>query len=248
MNRTTSPADYWTVSKGPDHELIVTPKNGIYDSCLIFLHGMDEKASTHLARFNSEQSPVPKRCKVILPQAGKVNMTLFGSRYLTNWFDLITWNADEQVMEAQDLEASYEKIRRLIEREASLLDGRYDRIFVGGFSGGAVQSIFVGWKFENRLGGIISFSGYPPPPSVITVPEKTSPHLLVHGNADPWALLEIVQQLYTAYGLLGKPNVQMHVVPQMKHEIFPDNLHLLQHFMQSILDKSPPFAFHFQKL
>ena len=63
-------------------------------------------------------------------------------------------------------------LEKAIENEVNLLNGRYDRIIIGGHSQGACISLYQAYNSDKNIGGVISFSGILPPGDISPTKDK----------------------------------------------------------------------------
>ena len=136
----------------------MTPKNGKYTHIIIFLHGMGDSPRSYESFF-SDENVLPENCniKVILMQSPFLMMNGFP---FPSWFSITKFPIDsEKCYNFNEAQKSSQKIIDLIEEEVKLINGKYENIFVGGFSQGACLSLHTGLTYKHLLGGVISLSG-----------------------------------------------------------------------------------------
>ena len=144
-----------------DLNVYITPKDGKYTHVIIFLHGKGDRASSYINFFDKAK---------VLPDGISAKIVLLQSPYQrlicdipinTSWFRIFNFPlASEEDYSFEDAEMALKSISKAIHEEAKLLNGKYENIFLGGFSQGACLSLFLGLTFEHLLGGVISLSGY----------------------------------------------------------------------------------------
>ena len=103
----------------------------------------------------------------------------------TSWFDILKFpidSADTYNFEDAENSASYLKI--IIEEEANRLNGKYNKIYIGGHSQGACVSLYTGYTVDYLLGGVIAFSGILFPQANISSNKEDLNVFLAHGNED----------------------------------------------------------------
>lgn len=137
--------------------LIIQPKNGFVDSCVVFLHGLGDTGHGWKSEMDSLSLSFPKT-RFVLPHAPLQNDVISG-RQIPSWYNIYNFpNHNEK-----DFSQATEYLKKLIEQQ--VLEGiPYDKIIIGGFSQGAVVSLLLGLAIFDKkpLGGIISLSGYLP--------------------------------------------------------------------------------------
>jgi predicted esterase len=139
--------------KKSDGSIYLTPQSGKHTHVLIFLHGLTGSPENFVDKFDKSNGIVPNTFKVILPAApGK------------SWFGVqinkgVAINLN--TINTSELEKSSKKIKSIINDEAKYLKNDYSKIFVGGFSQGALLAYEVGLSFDHLLGGIACFCSVP---------------------------------------------------------------------------------------
>ncbi|KAH6892246.1 acyl-protein thioesterase [Thelonectria olida] len=125
---------------------------------IIFLHGRGSTprrladSLTHLAPSSSGRS-LPSS----LPSVRWVFPAPPGAGPDTALFQ---WFAPyHERIQAQGLRDSVHLLRRILDEEAALLDGRYHRVVLVGFSQGAATAAHVLLHLATSLGGLVGFSG-----------------------------------------------------------------------------------------
>lgn len=136
-------------------DIYLIPKE--HTQTLIFLHGLGDAPSSYVPDFKQAEGPIPHKTKVILLAAPTVKVEEMGGIESTSWFPLSLFTGDEKGMD--EINNVFNRLTKIIEDEAKLLNGQYNKIFIGGFSQGACISFHVGFLFKHELGGIIPLSG-----------------------------------------------------------------------------------------
>ena len=168
-----------------NYSYYITPKDGKYTHVIIFLHGLGDIAKSYTDFFfNQKVLPPNIPIKIILLQSPY--KTVFLDRPIgTSWFTISNFplesKGDYDFNEANNVKKDIEKV---IEEEAKLIDGKYENIFIGGFSQGGCVSLLVGLTFEHLLGGVICLSGYLFPEIEIKQEKKNLNIFVGHGEDD----------------------------------------------------------------
>ena len=149
-----------------DKTIILTPKSGKYNYVLIFLHGLFETPQSIVGKFDRSDNPLSSSFKIILPAAPVQKCSPAGGKKINSWFDVYRSAPTkiplkEEEMNLKQYDESSQKIKNLINQEASKLNGDYKRIFVGGFSQGACLTYDIGLSFNHLIGGIFALCGIP---------------------------------------------------------------------------------------
>ena len=143
--------------------LTLTPING-YDSIYIHLGGIMEVIGTFTSFFKSKSTFIPKGTKIYY-FAGKISKINYVENFpfAPNWFNvdkngnLICDNCNDQYKEAKE---SLYYIQNKIEEIHVKENIAYDKIYLGGFSQGAIMTNYVLLNFNYKLAGYLAFSGY----------------------------------------------------------------------------------------
>ena len=141
--------------------IYITPKRWKYTHVIIFLHGLGDIAKSYIDFFlNTKVLPSDIPIKIILLQS-PYKRIIFDRPLGTSWFTIsnfpMTSKDDYNFKEAENIKKDIEKV---IKEEAKLLEGKYENIYLGGFSQGGCVSLLVALTFEHLIGGVISLSAY----------------------------------------------------------------------------------------
>lgn len=159
-------------------DIIIKPS--VHLATIVWLHGLGDSAEGFFDLFYDY--PLIPNCKVVLPTAPLNPVTVNGGHLFNSWYDFKTME-DEYDPSA---ESSVEIILKILEEEKKSTDC----LILGGFSQGAVMSLYTGLsKHQNELKAIVALSGYAFP---MTIPDhkKSTPVLMFHGVRDTLITLE----------------------------------------------------------
>ena len=155
------------------------------------MHGLGDSAQGFLPVFaDPRANPVTLDTKVVLLTAPSKPVTINGGMIMPSWYDIlsITPPGPTQPMEKSisipQLNDSYKRITNVVTEELKNLKGK---LFIGGFSQGAVMALYVGMENVN-VKGIFAFSGALQPQAKLTNLGKIPIHIF-HGAVDdvvPW--------------------------------------------------------------
>lgn len=145
---------------------VLTPKDG-YDNIYIFLGGIAEVSNKYFDFFKSNSTIVPKGTKIYF-LSGRIRPIKFVEKYnITDpvpcWFNvnatgkLICDGCETDFDQAKE---SLNIILDAIDRIAAEEKMSYDKIYLGGFSQGAIMTNYVMMNSRHELGGYTAFSGY----------------------------------------------------------------------------------------
>ena len=145
---------------------VLTPKNG-YDNIYIFLGGIAEVSNKYFDFFKSNSTIIPKRTKIYF-LSGKIRPLKFLEKYNYTdpapcWFNVDAIGnliCDGCQTEFDQAKESLNIILDSIDRIAADEKMSYDKIYLGGFSQGAIMTNYVMINSRHELGGYNAFSGY----------------------------------------------------------------------------------------
>ena len=139
----------------------ITPKDGKYTHVLIFMHGLGDIAKSYLDFFLREKVLPPDiPIKIVLLQS-PYKKILFDRPMGTSWFTIFNFpmcSKDDYYF--KEAEIAKKEVEKVIDEEAKLINGKYENIYIGGFSQGGCVSLLVGLTFEHLIGGVIALSSY----------------------------------------------------------------------------------------
>ena len=143
----------------------LTPKDG-YDNIFIFLGGISDVATKYFDFFKSTNTFIPKGTKIYL-LSGQPRQMQFMIDYhnyadpVPGWFNI---NKYAQLCpESNDFTEARESLNLVldeIDRIKNIENVDYKKIYLGGFSQGAMMTNYILLNSRHELGGYIAFSGY----------------------------------------------------------------------------------------
>ncbi|KAK0646873.1 acyl-protein thioesterase [Cercophora newfieldiana] len=153
----------------------IDPKPGTsHTHTVIFLHGRGSTASRFerdiAITTDSQGRPLPElfpSFRWVLPESERRPMARYHGAESIQWFD--TWDihnlSDREELQLPGLRESVESIRAIVEAEAGLVGGDWNRIILAGISqGGAVAAHTLLNLDVPRLGGLMTFCSRMPFP------------------------------------------------------------------------------------
>ena len=148
----------------PSH-LYFEPSSGIHTHTLIIMPGLGNRPE-NFARVFREYISFNKKntTKLIMLRSQLHDVTVFNGTKNYSWFDIYTFPINSpNTYNFEELKKSSNLLKEIIEEEAGILGKNYEKIIIGGHSQGAMVSLYTGYSFKNKLGGVISWSGALPP-------------------------------------------------------------------------------------
>ena len=142
----------------------LTPK-GDYDNIFIFLGGISDVSNLYFDFFKSNNTFIPKGTKIYFLSGPPRQMQFMIDYY--NYTDPVpAWfNIDSQanLVPANDFtqaKESLELVLNEIDRIKNAENVDYKKIYLGGFSQGAMMTNYIILNSRHELGGYLAFSGY----------------------------------------------------------------------------------------
>lgn len=193
----------------------------VHKRTLIWIHGLGDTGEAFCNDFFS--APLLPDCKVVLPTAPVQPVTMYGES-TTSWYDIKADYGYEASMES-----SVEIISAILQEESK----HTDCIVLGGFSQGAVMSMYTGLsKYQGQISAIVALSGYAVCSDIL--PGKTElPVLWYHGGQDtliPWTVAQ-----ESARRHLTRANITWKVDQTMGHEVLSEEYDFIRKWLNSIL-------------
>lgn len=178
---------------------------------LIMLHGLGGSNLNLLPLANEIQNVSQLSLHIILPQAPIMPVTINNGLQMPAWYDILSLQRNGNI-DLNGIGCSSQKIWNIIltVRQHSILGTK--KIFLAGFSQGAVISLATMLAYHRELSGIIALSGYLPFKDIPPARDDAIPIFMAHGTED-----DIVDYTsgYTAYSALKNANypVNWHQYP-----------------------------------
>ncbi|GAA5946813.1 hypothetical protein JCM3765_002026 [Sporobolomyces pararoseus] len=238
----------WATSDVKLKTRVVEPRGGAeHEATFIMIHGLSQTVEHSSWLHNELGSRLPS-VRWVMPQAPKLPVTYHKQELRPAWFDIkaFPWNGIQDSDEDHYF-ASTRALNMIIQEERDRLvhaerkrQGKDStspvtkeeqqwaskRILIGGFSQGGVMSLLIGLTHENRLGGIIVFSGMLPvrnllPELVRDLDRNDLPIWWGHGELDPFLLSKdaasSVEVLRNPSPNLALSSVTFQTYPHLQH-------------------------------
>ncbi len=173
----TAAAILETIEINPDTPPVAT---------IIWLHGLGADANDFVPIIPELKLPKNLPLRFVFPNAPMQPVTINNGYVMRSWYDIVSIDAKNHADQA-GISTSIQHITQLIEREQKA-GMPAERIFLAGFSQGAVIALSTGITYAKRLGGILALSGYLPLAEQVmaaaTTENKSIPIFLAHGTQD----------------------------------------------------------------
>jgi phospholipase/carboxylesterase len=97
-----------------------------------------------------------------------------------------------------DVNKAFGLLTPIVEHEASLLGGDYSKIFLYGFSQGAMMATWTGLMMDRNFGGVVSFAGSLPIFNVVAIPpnSRNVPIFHLHDPEDTTVRFQVAKTGY----------------------------------------------------
>lgn len=206
---------------------MIAPSSGTPRQLVVLLHGYGSDGNDLITLASYWQPVLPEAAFIApnAPSACDINPAGY------QWFPL---DLDREISRLTGMEAARPVVQGFLEGlwENTGL-GAQDTVLAG-FSQGAMLALDTGLRLEERLAGIIAFSGGIPAPEEIGAAIRSKPPVcLIHGAED-----DVVPVLMSVRGAeaLKKAGVaaELHISPGVGHTIAPDGLEAASAFLGAL--------------
>ena len=156
-----------------NQNLYFEPSSGVHTHTIIFMPGLTNTPEDFVNVLTNRIS-ISKRntTKVVILRSPLQNVTVLNGEKNYSWFDIYSFPINSSnTYNFTEVKSASKTLAQIIQEEVALLDGKYDKIIIGGHSQGAIVSMYTSYTKEYMLGGVISFSGFFPPQGEI-LPNK----------------------------------------------------------------------------
>ena len=219
------------IIKEVNKNIIITPKDNIYTKVIIFLHGFGDKPNSYIQLFNNEKMLLFPKTKILLLSAPIIPITYYKGEMISSWFDLFDEGFDDKSKyNFNDVEKNSSNIYKIIIAEGKRLQGKYENIFIGGFSQGACIALNIGLSFGNLLGGIICCSGFLFPQTEINKDNQNIKIFAGHGYVDKVIKCEFSQESFER--IKNFPNFHFKIYKDLDHIIGIEELEDIKQFLE----------------
>jgi len=174
------------INNMPSIEIHSSPTT-LPSSSVIWLHGLGADGNDFAAIVPELNLARDLSVRFIFPHAPLQPVTINQGYVMRAWFDIYSSQIDSKI-DLEGIEKSANFVETLIEKEEAF-GIPADRIFLAGFSQGAVIALTTMLRCKKRLAGVLALSGYLPfaekwLQSASTASQQT-PVFLAHGTEDP---------------------------------------------------------------
>ncbi|ROR97922.1 phospholipase/carboxylesterase [Sinobacterium caligoides] len=203
------------------------------DAAVIWLHGLGANGHDFVPIVPELQLPASMAVRFVFPHAPSIPITINGGMVMPAWYDILAMSLEREIDEQQIL-ASSEAVRQLIEREIS--NGiASQRIVLAGFSQGGAVCYQTALSYDKPLAGLMTLSTYFATAKTI-VPSAANRQLpihIFHGSQDPMVPEAMGKHARAALEQLGyQPEYQTY---PMEHAVHPREIADISAWLQRVL-------------
>ena len=215
--------------------LVILPSSNIYNSVVIWLHGLGADGSDFLGLVDQIYLPEDHAIKFIFPNAPYRSVTVNNGMVMRAWYDI--FGLDLSFKEDVDgIKQTNRQIKEFIQQELDHgISGK--KIILGGFSQGGAISLYTGLRLEQPIGGIIALSSYQVLRDALSEERSKAsnevPIFMAHGIFDPVVPYSIGEGAYKQ--LLDLDYSVKWFSYAMQHTLVPEEIVEISNFIKEVL-------------
>lgn len=199
---------------------------------LIWMHGLGADAHDFEPIVPELHALVGLPLRFVFPNAPVRPITLNSGYPMRAWFDIVSIGGPPDEAATR---ASASSIGALMARE-NVRGIATDRIVLAGFSQGGAMAVFTGVRHPERIGGIMSLSGFDPLPGTLAQDRSPAnaktPIFMAHGTQDPMVPVARARALQSDLTSLGYA-VEWHDYP-MPHSVSMEEVRDIAKWLKSV--------------
>jgi phospholipase/carboxylesterase len=206
-----------------------TPAN----AAVIWLHGLGADGSDFVPIVPELGLPASMAVRFVFPNAPSIPVTINGGYVMPAWYDITALDIERKV-DVQQLVASAERVRLLIDREIER-GIPSDRIVLAGFSQGGAVACQTALTYMYPLAGLLCLSTYFATADTIT-PNSANrgiPIRVCHGTHDPMVPAQLGRAACQRLTDMGYA-VAYSEYP-MEHAVCPEEIADIGQWLQDVL-------------
>eukprot|EP01112_Ceratiomyxa_fruticulosa_P008971 TRINITY_DN2331_c0_g3_i1.p1 TRINITY_DN2331_c0_g3~~TRINITY_DN2331_c0_g3_i1.p1 ORF type:complete len:263 (-),score=29.11 TRINITY_DN2331_c0_g3_i1:171-959(-) len=216
-----------------------------HTASVIFCHGLGDTGEGWSDTAEELQRQTPW-IKYILPTARSMPVSINGGHIMPSWYDIYELSSSFDIAQTREedtagLEDARKTITGLIEQEVKSGIPE-NRIIVGGFSQGAVVSLFTVYQHEKPLAGAIALSGYLPAhknfASLVHPANRNTPLFMAHGDSDQVVAYEWGSESFRIIKAAGIPG-EFITIRRMGHSATQAEISSVAAFITKQLPEKP---------
>ena len=188
---------------------------------MVWLHGLGADENDFVPFINNLELD---NIEFILPNAPLIPITMNEGIEMRGWYDIKSLTFEYH--DYPGLEKSKSFLEAIIVKRCSILK-LTPKIFIGGFSQGAVLSLFTGLSSNLKINGIIALSGYLPK-NISQSKNQNPPIIATHGVGDDIININIAKKSYKE---IEKSRDFFFKTYNMTHEVIYDEIIDVKNFL-----------------
>lgn len=204
---------------------------------VIWMHGLGDRGASW-SGLPRELEGDFKGVNWQFPDAPILPVTCNGGAPCPSWFDLQAIPVGEAEPDDEvNLNKAVATIHALVDEQVAA-GVQPSRIFLGGFSQGGAISLLAGLQYKERLGGIISCSGWLPMREKVQLNDNSrqTPVLLAHGDADQVVLYSLAKVAADKLKEGGSTSVVQKTYPRLQHSTCGEEMQDVSQFLMSVFN------------
>jgi phospholipase/carboxylesterase len=203
------------------------------DAAVIWLHGLGADGSDFVPIVPELRLPASMAVRFVFPNAPSIPITINGGYVMPAWYDITALDVERKV-DVEQLVASAERVRRLIDRETER-GIPSERIVLAGFSQGGAVAYQTALTHMYPLAGLLCLSTYFATADTITpnIANRKIPIRICHGTHDPMVAVQLGRTACQRLTNMGYA-VDYSEYP-MEHAVCPDEIADIGRWLQDVL-------------
>ncbi|MEE4108832.1 MAG: carboxylesterase [Halieaceae bacterium] len=203
------------------------------DAAVIWLHGLGADGSDFVPIIPELRLPASMAVRFVFPNAPSIPITINGGYVMPAWYDITAIDVERKV-DVEQLVASAERVRRLIDRETER-GIPSERIVLAGFSQGGAVAYQTALTHMYPLAGLLCLSTYFATADTITpnIANRKIPIRICHGTHDPMVAVQLGRTACQRLTDMGYA-VDYSEYP-MEHAVCPDEIADIGRWLQDVL-------------
>lgn len=203
-------------------------------AAVIWLHGLGASGHDFVPIVPELHLPSDMAIRFIFPHAPTIPVTINGGMAMPAWYDILAMDMERKI-DNQQIMASADAVKALVEREISAGISS-DKIVLAGFSQGGAVCYQAALTYDKPLAGLMTLSTYFATFQSIVpaAANKSLPIHLFHGTQDQMVPEEMGLKAMEVLNLLGhKPEYKNY---PMGHEVHPQEIRDISAWLQKVLN------------
>jgi len=200
---------------------------------VIWLHGLGADGHDFAPIVPELRLPAELAVRFVFPHAASIPVTINGGAVMPAWYDIYEMSLNRKI-DLEQIQASANEVRKLIEREkARGIDS--SRIILAGFSQGGAVVYEAALSHAEPLGGLMTLSTYFATADTIqlSAANQQIPIHIFHGTQDPVVSEVLGQQALSSLTELGY-KAEYKTYP-MQHSVHPQEIADISEWLQQQL-------------